>query len=106
MPIDELETIGKAEWESYKQKFLTGVNFEVKKQRTGKIVVSNDLPKKTDNEIFHLRPHSSKSAYFINGIRYGEGNETDMDTLPNGDKMTHQCFWLNNDYISKIIADI
>lgn len=106
MPIDELETIGKAEWESYKQKFLTGVNFEVKQQRTGKIVVSNDLPKKTDNEIFHLRPHSSKSAYFINGIRYGEGNETDMDTLPNGDKMTHQCFWLNNDYISKIIADI
>ncbi|WP_406613833.1 Sau3AI family type II restriction endonuclease [Mycoplasma corogypsi] len=106
MPIDELEMIGKVEWESYKQKFLTGVNFEVKQQKTGKIIVSNDLPKKSDNEIFHLRPHSKKSAYLINGIWYGEGNETDMDTLPNGDKMTHQCFWLNNDYISKIIDDI
>lgn len=106
MPIDELETIGKAEWESYKQKFLTGVNFKVKKQITGKVVISNDLPKKTANKIFHLRPHSSKSAYLINGVRYGEGNETDMDILPNGDKMTHQCFWLNNDYISKIIADL
>lgn len=106
MPIEELETIGKIEWESYKQKFLEGINFELKQQKTGKIVVSNDLPKKTENKIFHLRPHSSKSAYLINGIKYGEGNETDMDTLPNGDKMTHQCFWLNNDYISKIIADI
>lgn len=106
MPIDELGTIGRYEWESYKQKFLAGVNFEVKRQNTGKVVISNDLPKKTDNKIFHLRPHSSKSAYLINGVRYGEGNETDMDLLPNGDKMTHQCFWLNNDYISKIIADI
>lgn len=106
MPINELETIGKVEWESYKQKFLDGVNFEVKKQKTGKIVISNDLPKKSDNKIFHLRPHSSKSAYLINGVRYGDGKETDMDELPNGDKMTNQCFWLNNDYISKIIADI
>lgn len=106
MPINELETIGKVEWESYKQKFLDGVNFEVKKQKTGKIVISNDLPKKSDNKIFHLRPHSSKSAYLINGVKYGDGKETDMDELPNGDKMTNQCFWLNNDYISKIIADI
>lgn len=106
MPIDELDTIGKAEWEKYKQKFLTGVNFKIKKQNTGKIVISNDLPKKTDNKIFHLRPHSSKSAYLINGVRYGDGKEENMDLLLNGDKMTHQCFWLNNDYISKIIADV
>lgn len=106
MPIDELDTIGKKEWENYKEKFLTGINFEIKQQKTGKIVVYNDLPKKTDNKIFHLRPHSSKSAYLINGIKYGEGTETDMDTLPNGNKMTHQCFWLNNDYISSIIDDI
>lgn len=106
MPIDELDTIGKNEWESYKNKFLTGINFEIKTQKNGKKVVYNDLPKKTDNKIFHLRPHSQKSAYLINGIRYGEGKDSDMDTLPNGDKMTHQCFWLNNDYISKIIDDI
>lgn len=31
------------------------------------------------------------------------GSDADMDLLPNGDKITSQCFWLNNDYISKVI---
>lgn len=106
MPIDELDTVGKREWESYKLKFLLGVNFEVKKQKSGKIIIGNDLPKKRDNKIFHLRPHSLKSAYYINGVYYGEGKLSDMDELPNGDKMTHQCFWFNNDYIAKIIKDL
>ena len=106
MPIDELEVIGKTEWESYKNKFLSGVNFELKQQKNGKIIVHNDLPKKSNTKIFHLRPHSAKSAYIIKGIKYGNGSENDMDTLPNGDKMTHQCFWLNNDYVSEIIKDI
>lgn len=106
MPIDELETIGKSEWESYKNKFLTGVNFEIKKNKSGKEVVYNDLPNKSETTIFHLRPHSSKSAYFIKGCKYGNGNDRDMDILPNGDKMTHQCFWFNNDYIAKIIKHL
>lgn len=106
MPIDELEHIGKREWESYKDKFLNGVNFEIKKQKSGKVVIYNDLPNKSDTKIFHLRPHSSKSAYLINGIKYGNGSEKDMDILPNGNKMTHQCFWFNNDYISKIIKNL
>ena len=106
MPIEELESIGKFEWNNYKNKFIEGVNFNVKKLDSGKQIIENDLPKKTDTKIFHLRPHSSKSAYLINGKRYGNGSESDMDQLPNGDKMTHQCFWLNNDYISEIIKDI
>lgn len=106
MPIEELESIGKLEWNNYKNKFIEGVNFNIKKLDSGKQIIENDLPKKTDTQIFHLRPHSSKSAYLINGKRYGNGNESDMDQLPDGDKMTHQCFWLNNDYISKIIKDI
>lgn len=106
MPIDELESIGKMEWEAYKYKFLTGVNFEIKKDKLGKVVVYNDLPKKSETQIFHLRPHSSKSAYEIKGLRYGNGSPSDMDNLPNGDKMTHQCFWLNNDYVANIIRDL
>ena len=106
MPIEELETIGKMEWERYKYKFLSGVNFELKQQKNGKIVIYNDLPNKSDTKIFHLRPHSEKSAYLIKGIKYGNGSEKDMDILPNGDKMTHQCFWLNNDYVSEVIRDI
>lgn len=106
MPIEDLETVGKREWESYKNKFLLGVNFKIKRQQNGKIVVENDLPKKSETNIFHLRPHANKSAYLIKGIRYSEGSGYDMDTLPNGDKMTHQCFWINSDYIAKIIKDI
>jgi len=29
-----------------------------------------------------------------------------MDELPNGDKMTKQCFWLNKKYVLKNIQDI
>jgi len=31
---------------------------------------------------------------------------SDMDELPNGDKMTKQCFWLNKKYVLKNIQDI
>lgn len=106
MPITELETIGKKEWEEYKDKFISGVHFEVTKNKENKIIIKNDLPKKKDHTIFHMRPHAGKSAYLINGIKYGNGQSSDMDLLPNGDKMTSQCFWLNNDYIAKIIQDI
>ena len=106
MPIEELESIGKHEWEEYKAKFEDGVRFTITKNGMGKVIVKNDLPGKTDHVIFHLRPHASKSAYVINGQKYGNGNDSDMDELPNGDKMTSQCFWLNNTYIADIIKDI
>jgi putative type II restriction endonuclease len=94
------------EWNLYRNKFENGVNFKIEKQNDGKIIVKNDLPKKSKTKIFHLRPHASKSKYVIGGQEYGNGNNGDTDELPNGDKMTKQCFWLNNDYIIKIIKDI
>ncbi len=108
MPIDELEDVGKKEWTAYQNKFKEGVNFEIRRQNNGKIVIKNDLPKKgkKGTKIFHLRPRADKSKYIINGIEYGRGRNSDMDELPNGDKMTKQCFWLNNEYVVKIIEDI
>lgn len=106
MPIDELETIGQNEWNAYKKKFIDGIKFSSSKQKDGKEIIKNNLPKKAETEIFHMRPHASKSAYIINGKRYGNGKDSDMDELPNGDKMTSQCFWINNDYIAKIVSDI
>lgn len=106
MPIEELETIGKLEWEAYKNKFIEGINFEI--LSNGKRI-KNDLPKKSNHKIFHLRPHSKKSAYLINGKKYGNGTDSDMDSLldvNDGDKMVYQCFWLNNTYIKEIIKDI
>lgn len=105
MPIDELETVGMMEWNLYKNKFKKGVNFKIEKQKDGKIIIRNDLPKKSETKIFHLRPHARKSKYVINGIEYGNGNCKDTDELPNGDKMTKQSFWLNNGYIIKIIEN-
>lgn len=105
MPSMDLDNKFKEEWGKYKNSFLKGINFEIKHNVNG-VVVKNDLPKKKDNDIIHLRPHSSKSAYLIEGIKYGNGDESDMDVLVNGDKMTHQSFWLNNDYVAKIISDI
>ena len=59
-----------------------------------------------DTRIFHLRPHASKSAYLIDGVRYGNGSDTDMDELPNGDFMTKQSFWLNKSYVYDIVKEV
>ncbi|WP_322908636.1 Sau3AI family type II restriction endonuclease [Mycoplasmopsis felis] len=103
MPIEDLEGKFKEEWELYKNCFKNNINFVVNKNSNNKIVVYNDLPKKRHTKILHIRPHANNSAYVINGIKYGNGSDADMDLLPNGDKITSQCFWLNNDYISKVI---
>lgn len=105
MPIIELETTGKDEWEEYKNKFKRGVNFTKKEQKNG-VVIENDLPGQKDTKIFHLRPHASKSAYVIKSLNYEKGSESDMDELPNGDKMTKQCFWLNKSYVADILKEI
>lgn len=105
MPIIELETTGYKEWRMYQDCFINGVKFELKKQKNG-IVVKNNLPKKRDTKIFHLRPHASKASYYIKDLNYISGRACDRDELPNGDMMTIQCFWLNDDYIKNIIRDI
>ena len=101
MPISDLEGIGKNEWEKYQSQFINGIEFEIKDNRIG-----NNLLKSKETQIFHLRPHAQRSAYVINGIKYGNGTDSDMDELPNGDKMTKQCFWLNKTYVLKNIQDI
>ena len=103
MPITELETKGQEDWLKYKNKFINGVNFTVDRNANGAIRIINDLPKKTETNIFHLRPHAAKSYYVIKGKEFGEGREEDSDLLPNGDRIVKQSFWLNNDYVAKIV---
>lgn len=57
--------------------------------------VRNNLPKKNENRIGHVRPHAQKSSY--------EPLNQNADELPDGRWMTKQCFFINNDYIAKII---
>ena len=73
--------------------------------KSGKIIKNIDnrgrritnFPSKAFNNYVHVRPHGR--------------NRLDVDQLPVMDKLTSfesftkQCFWLNNDYISDVIAD-
>ena len=104
MPTSDIEGSLRFEWERAVKIFKQGVEFIVKGP---KHPVKNNLPKKSNTRILHVRPHATKSAYLINGVKYGNGEiERDTDLLPNGDRMTKQCFWLNNDYVRKHIEEI
>ena len=53
--------------------------------------VTNNLPKKSESTVAHVRPHG----------RDGD----DRLPLPDGRMMTKQCFWLNNSYIAEQIKE-
>ena len=94
MPYTDLYGDAKIGWENIQSKIKEGVTFTVEKDD-----VHNDLPKKNDNRIIHIRPHTSKSAYKLNN-GYTKGDiSKDGDQLPNGEWMTKQCLWLNNSYL-------
>ena len=64
------------------------------------IVVKNNLPKKSDNRIIHVRPHTSKTYYeFTDGTIIAKGTKSNANQLPDGTWMTDYSFWINNDYI-------
>lgn len=75
-----------------------GVKLSKKPQKNG-FVIENNFPKKRDNDVIHIRPHTSKRYYVLeDGEVIGE-NPIYGDELPDGRVMTKQCFWLNNTYI-------
>ena len=99
MSQDDLETVRKG-WTAIRDRIRDGVNFRIVGDK-----VYNDIPGMKDNSIIHMRPHTALSAYKLrNG--FAKGNiEKDGCQLPDGQWMTKQCFWLNSDYILKLIAD-
>lgn len=96
MPLYDLNTIVYEGWKNIQDCIKNGVKFKKFGYR-----MLNNLPKPSDNQIIHIRPHASKAAYLLhNG--YTQGNvEKDGDELPNGEWMTRQSFWINNEYILK-----
>ncbi len=106
MPYDDLEVTVKREWEAYKRVIQYGVTFQKRVNKKGKISFTNNLPSKSDTEIIHIRPHSTKAAYkFNNGEEYGNV-ERDANILPNGEYMSTQSFWLNNDYVLRQLKPV
>lgn len=75
---------------------LEGVQIREIKQN-GNIIRKNNLPKKKDSRVAHVRNHSSKTSY--------EAGSPYSDELPDGRYITKQSFWFNNKYIYKQIKD-
>ncbi|MCC2220016.1 hypothetical protein LKD28_13460 [Coprococcus sp. CLA-AA-H212] len=60
------------------------------------------------NKIISIRPHASLVYYDLKSIGYAdtENPRSNGSELPNGDVMTKQCFWFNNEYILEQIQDM
>lgn len=107
MPYRDLNDTVRRGWEKIRDTIVKGVEFEIRPvlsgARVGKFIIKNTLPKKDDNPIIHIRPHSQKAYYKIKD--YEGGNPADGNELPDGQWMTTQCFWLNNSYVKSIFRD-
>lgn len=107
MPAGTIDKELRLDWEKYINKFKEGVIFTPKTLNNGRVIVKNNLPTKVDTNIVHVRPHARLAVHLIDGKKYGSGIlERDSDELLNGDRMTKQCFWLNNNYLEDIIKSI
>ena len=99
MPYDDLNTTVRIGWNNIRSTLIDGVVLTKKiSKANAKPIFSNNLPKKNDNPIVHIRPHAQESAYLFNdGTTIG--NIKNANELPDGQWMTTQSFWLNNNYI-------
>lgn len=84
IPNEDLEQV-RIVWERTVQTIRDGVQLTPTARG-----ISNNLPKKTENPVAHVRPH---------GI-----DASDKLPLPDGRMMVKQCFWLNNTYIANQIS--
>lgn len=99
MPYSDLNDVVQQGWNDIREVVSKGVVLKKVQQKNG-IVIKNNLPKKSNNAIIHIRPHTQRTYYvFDNGEIFGKGRIGDSDELPGGRRMTKQSFWLNNTYI-------
>lgn len=100
IPAEDLEEVRKV-WDWTVQTIREGVQL-----RRTSYGVDNDLPKRSENRVAHVRPHSFRSFYVLeDGMQLGRGTFADASQLPDGRWMTKQCFWLNNTYIAEQIKE-
>lgn len=104
MPYTDLNEIVYRGWNQIQDIINKGIEFTLKNTKAGTIV-KNNLPKKKDNPIIHVRPHAQHGAHKLS-TGYTVGNiEKDANELPDGQWMTTQCFWINNSYIIEQFND-
>lgn len=99
MPFADLNTEVKQGWEKIQSIVKEGVELTPVRQGDS-FIVENNFPKKVDNRIIHIRPHTGKAyTQLEDGAVYGSGTIANSDELPDGRRMTKQSFWLNNTYV-------
>lgn len=92
IPDYDLEHGFEEVWADTRQKILGNkLIITVKMQKNGRTVRKNNLPAMSFNGVAHLRPGGK------------DGN--DMETLPNGQHIAQQRFWLNKQYIQKLLEE-
>ncbi|MEW9053442.1 MAG: Sau3AI family type II restriction endonuclease [Neobacillus sp.] len=91
MPFQTIETEIRQLWIEVNKVVNNGVRIEYKKHGN-KIVETNNLPKIGFNGVTHIRPKGADGS--------------DKVTLPNGQRITKQCFWLNNTFVGEIIEHL
>ena len=86
MPVKDIEEVHKV-WAETVKVIKEGVVITTKNGRD-----FNNLPGQSFNNVSHVRPHGQ--------------NKADTYELPDGRKLTKQCFWLNNKYVLEQVLDI
>lgn len=111
VPESDLQGPIRRVWQDTVNKLNSGVKLEGG-TRGGKIRISNNFIKKSDELICHIRPHESVADYSCQG-RYADELPVKANWVnkPNDEKysdnwMTKQCFWLNNTYIKEQVKDM
>jgi DNA mismatch repair protein MutH len=90
--LEEKNIINK-EWEQYKYEVINGqckVHKKVIKSKKGFKEIS-ELTKESGTSIIHMRPHGQNS------------NDRDEDSI--GNSIVKQCFWLNKNFIQKLLNE-
>lgn len=85
MPEQTIQEELKEMWAAGIKVLQEGVKLTPTKRGT-----SNNLPKSTHNPVAHVRPKATNAA--------------DTVQLPDGQMITKQAYWLNRDYVSKIVS--
>jgi len=95
-------------WQETVEVLKNGVQLEYKKTKES-FYIKNNLPKKSENTIIHVRPHSGKSSYVNNAKSNQLPVKASWSNKPSdfsNDYMTNQCFFLNNTYIKSLVKDL
>lgn len=132
MPPEDEATI-RAGWDDIRSIIANGVQFAKRIKADGTLavtergvsVIMNNFPdsKNTNprtqnyrqcpagapmNRILSIRPHAQNVYYDLQSIEYSdtENPRYNGSALPNGDIMTKQCFWFNNNYILEQVQNL